>query len=161
MVWEGRLCRSSSQGEQTLFPSIGSERAKGGKRIFHTWNRLLSSFGKSRQEQGVSQRTITAETPPYYRCPVRTNIRGYFDLYWFVRGPVLLHARTSSGHNAEQYWLLLRTTTGSLADQYWFDFPPPTALNLNSADFALTEQIKGIGLPPCGGRPMHVRRERE
>ena len=25
---------------------------------------LLSSFGKSRQEQGVSQRTITAETPP-------------------------------------------------------------------------------------------------
>ena len=66
--------------------------------------------------------------------------------------PVVVRARTSSGHNAEQYWLLLRTTTGSLADHYWSDFPPPTALDLNSADFALTEQIKGLGLPPLRGK---------
>jgi len=38
--------------------------------------------------------------------------------------PVVVHARTSSGHDAKHYWLLLRTTTGSLADQYWSDFPP-------------------------------------
>ena len=132
MTWEGRLCRSSSQGEQTLFPSIGSERAKGGKRIFHTWNRLLSSFGKSRQEQGVSQHHHSGDSP-YYRRPVRTNIRGYFDQYWFTPEPVLV---------------TMRSTTGSLADQYWSDFPPPTTLNFDSTDITLTEQIKGLGLPP-------------
>lgn len=62
--------------------------------------------------------------------------------------PIVVRAPTSSGHSAEQYWLLLLTTTGSLADQYWSDFPPYIALDLDSADFALTEQIKGIGLPP-------------
>ena len=81
--------------------------------------------------------------------------------YKMVFRPVVVRARTSSSHDTKHYWLLLRTTTGSLADHYWSDFPPPTALDLNSADFALTEQIKGIGLPPCGGRPRHVRRERE
>ncbi len=91
---------------------------------------------------------------------MRTNIRGYFDLYWFVLEPVLLHARTSSGHNAEQYWLLLRTTTGSLADQYWFDFPPYIALDLDSEDFTLTEQIKGIGLPPLR-RKADARKKRK
>ena len=74
--------------------------------------------------------------------------------------PVVLHARTSSGHDAKQYWLLLLTTTGSLADQYWFDFALPAVLNLNSADFALTEQIKGIGLPPLR-RKAEARKKRK
>ena len=66
--------------------------------------------------------------------------------------PVVVHTRTSSGHDAKQYWLLLPTTTGSLADQYWSDFPPPTTLNFDSADITLTEQIKGLGLPPLRGK---------
>ena len=61
-----------------LSPAWGSERSQG-EMNFPGLGCLLSSIGKSRQEQGVSQRTITAETRPYYRYPVRTNIRGYFD----------------------------------------------------------------------------------
>ena len=66
--------------------------------------------------------------------------------------PVVVHARTSTGHDTKHYWLLLPTTTGSLADQYWSDFPPPTTLNFDSADITLTEQIKGLGLPPLRGK---------
>ena len=68
--------------------------------------------------------------------------------YKRVFRPIVVRARTSSGHDAKQYWLLLLTTTGSLADQYWSDFPPPTTLNFDSTDITLTEQIKGLGLPP-------------
>ena len=61
-----------------LSPALGSKRPQG-EMNFPSLGCLLSSFGKSRQEQGVSQRTITAETHPYYRRPVHSNIRGYFD----------------------------------------------------------------------------------
>ena len=46
-----------------LSPVWGSERPQG-EMNFPGLGRLLSSFGKSRQEQGVSQHTITAETRP-------------------------------------------------------------------------------------------------
>ena len=74
--------------------------------------------------------------------------------------PIVVRARTSSGHNAKQYWLLLRTTTALRCDQYWSDFPPPTTLNFDSADITLTEQIKGLGLPPLR-RKAEARKKRK
>ena len=38
----------------------------------------------------MSQHTITAETRPYYRRPVRSNIRWHFDLYWSLNQPILV-----------------------------------------------------------------------
>ena len=133
-------------------PSMG-KRTPQGEMNFPGLGCLLSSIGKSRQEHGVSQHHHGGDSP-LLEAPCAHQ-------YKMVFRPVVVRARTSSSHDTKHYWLLLRTTTGSLADHYWSDFPPPTALDLNSADFALTEQIKGLGLLPCGGRPRHVRRERE
>lgn len=153
MVWEGRRCSSSSQRKQALFPSTGEQMFPRRGTNYPYLESSTSLLGEI-PTKARGEPAITAETRPSYRRPVRTKYKRVFR-------PVVVRARTSSGHDAKHYWLLLRTTTGSLADQYWSDFPPHTALDLNSADFTLTEQIKGLGLPPCGGRPRHVRRERE
>ena len=142
-----------SPGRADTFPQHREQTRQRRETNFPGLGCLLSSIGKSRQEHGVSQHHHGGDSP-LLEMPCALQ-------YKMVFRPVVVRARTSSGHDAKQYWLLLRTTTGSLADQYWSDFPPPTALNLDSADFALTEQIKGLGLPPCEGRPRHVRRERE
>ena len=103
-----------------LSPAWGSERPQG-EMNFPGLGCLLSSFGKSRQEQGVSQHTITAEPPPHYRCPVRPNIRGYFDQYWFTLEPVLVTMRSTTGYYCEPLLVHSLTSTGPIFHllQHW------------------------------------------
>ena len=52
--------------------------------------------------------------------------------------PLLVSDRTSSGHDAKQYWSILVTSTGHFVDQYWFTQRPPKGGILSYA-FSRTE----------------------
>ena len=47
-------------------------------------------------------------------------VKGGTNPYWSVGEPLLVSDRTSSGHDAKQYWSILVTSTGHFVDQYWF-----------------------------------------
>jgi len=47
-------------------------------------------------------------------------VKGGTNPYWSVGEPLLVSDRTSSGHDAKQYWSILATSTGHFVDQYWF-----------------------------------------
>ena len=47
-------------------------------------------------------------------------VKGGTNPYWSVGEPLLVSNRTSSGHDAKQYWSILVTSTGHFVDQYWF-----------------------------------------
>ena len=149
MIWYGKdacvapLLRESrhfSPAWEANAPKEGNEFSRLGMPAFLLWKITTRARGEPAHHHGGDSPLL--ETP----CALQ---------YKRVFRPIVVRARTSSGHDAKQYWLLLRTTTGLLTDQYWSDFPPPTALDLDSADFTLTEQIKVLGLHPYGGRPRH------